>query len=58
MHVHHLAIPFRSAHDGRHEHERLLGHEIPYASFIPCAVAGVGLEIEFQSQGDGKESEA
>lgn len=55
MHVDLLPITLLPVHNGRHQHQRILTHEIPYASFVLGAVACVCCKVEFERAGEGKE---
>lgn len=55
MHVDLLPITLLPIHDGRYQHQGILSHEIPYASFVLGAVACVCCEVEFERAGEGKE---
>ena len=49
MHINLLSIPFFAINNRRDEHQRILGHEISYASFPAC----VCRYIEFECPGEG-----
>ena len=61
MHIHGHPVTFCSTDCGRDNDESILGDKIPDASLVFLAVAGVGLDIEFQGEakweeGDEKEN--
>lgn len=48
MHVDHLSITFTPSHRSSDNDKRVLVHEIPYASFVLCAVARLCEQVEFE----------
>ena len=41
----------------RHDHQGILGHEVPYASLRLPVVLGVRLQVEFEGLGAGDEED-
>ena len=51
MHIDLLPITFLPVDNRRHQHQCILGHEVPYASFPPR----VCRHVEFESPGERQE---